>query len=307
MSMYYKIRETLVPCRPEEIRDGDAQYVAVLSPEEWTAQRDLFDMGIDMEMDLSEPIETKAVVNQDSLTGSVSVPDRELGKEGRHCFLFALDEKGVVLIDYAGYAARLVQDLEKTKKWRTPSLERFLYDLLEMIIDKDLTVLQSFENRLNRIEDEILTDQPEEFPPELNEIRGKMLDLHIHYEQMIDLGQELEENENGFFRHENVRFFRLFTERITRLQESVSSLRENSLQLRDLVQSLLTIRQNKIMTILTVVTSIFLPLTLIAGWYGMNFRYMPELNMRYAYPVVIVISILIVVFSLLWFRKKKWM
>ena len=50
-----------------------------------------------------------------------------------------------------------------------------------------------------------------------------------------------------------------------------------------------------------------LPLTLIAGWYGMNFRYMPELNWRYSYPVVIAVSIVIVIACLYWFRRKKWM
>ena len=61
------------------------------------------------------------------------------------------------------------------------------------------------------------------------------------------------------------------------------------------------------MTLLTVVTSIFLPLTLIAGWYGMNFRYMPELEWKASYPVVILVSILIVVVCLVWFKKKKWL
>ena len=61
------------------------------------------------------------------------------------------------------------------------------------------------------------------------------------------------------------------------------------------------------MTILTVVTTIFMPLTLIAGWYGMNFRYMPELDAVWGYPVIIIISILIVIGSLLFFKKKKWL
>ena len=79
------------------------------------------------------------------------------------------------------------------------------------------------------------------------------------------------------------------------------------MQLRDLIQSAIDVRQNRIMALLTVITSIFLPLTLIAGWYGMNFRYMPELEWVWGYPAVIVISIAIVVLSLIWFKKKKWL
>ena len=147
----------------------------------------------------------------------------------------------------------------------------------------------------------------DDYPPELNQIRGDLIDLRVHYEQLIDLGQELEENENGFFDVDNLRFFRLFTERVIRLQDTVTSLKDYVVQLRDLVQSELEVRQNKIMTLLTVITSIFLPLTLIAGWYGMNFRYMPELEWKISYPIVILISILIVVVCLIWFKKKKWL
>ena len=137
--------------------------------------------------------------------------------------------------------------------------------------------------------------------------KGDLLDLRAHYEQLIEFGQELQEYENGFFKKENLRYFKLFTERVMRLQDIAASLREYVVQLRDLVQSQLGVRQNKIMTLLTVVTSIFLPLTLIAGWYGMNFRYMPELEMRFAYPAVILVSVAIVVGCLIWFKKKKWL
>lgn len=68
----------------------------------------------------------------------------------------------------------------------------------------------------------------------------------------------------------------------------------------------LGIRQNDVMKMLTIVTTIFLPLTLIAGWYGMNFSYMPELKCPMAYPIVIAVSILIVILSLWTFKKKKY-
>ena len=170
-----------------------------------------------------------------------------------------------------------------------------------------LSLLEKSEHRLNRLEEAILRDEVESYPAEMNEIRGNLLDLRIHYEQLIDLGQELEENENGFFREENLRYFHMFTERVIRLQDTVTGQREYVTQLRDLIQSHLDVKQNRIMTVLTVITSIFLPLTLIAGWYGMNFRYMPELEWRGSYPVVIAVSVLIVVVCLILFKKKKWM
>ncbi|MBR3643258.1 MAG: magnesium transporter CorA, partial [Parasporobacterium sp.] len=204
----YKIRELLTPCGEDEMKTPDAQYVAVLTFPEWKKKSEIFDMLIDIELDPSDSGETKAIVNYDSLTGCFSIPDRENISGKRHSFAFALDEKGIVLIDDEHFAAGLVEEVRRTKKWRFPSLERFLYDLLEKIIKDDLHLLETMENRLNRLEEEILQGDVNEYPPELNNVRGDLLDLRMHYEQLIDVGQELEENENGFFRQENLRFFR---------------------------------------------------------------------------------------------------
>ena len=168
-------------------------------------------------------------------------------------------------------------------------------------------MLEQNEKNLNRIEDEIMQGTVTAYPMDLNIIRGDLLDLRVHYEQMIDLGHELQENENDFFAEENLRYFHMFTERIIRLQDMVAGQRDYIAQLRDLLQAQLEVKQNTIMTVLTVITSIFLPLTLIAGWYGMNFSNMPELTWAYGYPVIIIISAVIVVLCLFWFRKKKWM
>ncbi|MBR0136015.1 MAG: magnesium transporter CorA, partial [Clostridia bacterium] len=218
-----------------------------------------------------------------------------------------LDERGIIIIDDEGYASSLIDEISRTKKWRLPSLERFIYDLLEAIISKDLNLLESIEKQLDLAEKEIVSGKIEDLPEELNDVRGDLLDLRLHYGQLIDLGQELEENENEFFKEENLRYFQLFTDRVARMKDTVTGLRDYVAQLRELVQSQLSVKQNKIMTLLTVITSIFMPLTLIAGWYGMNFKYMPELDKPYAYPIVIIVCALIVIGCLIWFRKKKWM
>ncbi|MBQ6607724.1 MAG: magnesium transporter [Firmicutes bacterium] len=126
-------------------------------------------------------------------------------------------------------------------------------------------------------------------------------------EQIIDMTQELEENENGFFSEENLRYIHLFMNLMARRHDSTVSLREHTMQVRDLYNSQLDVRQNMTMTLLTVITTIFMPLTLIAGWYGMNFVHMSELAWKWGYPVVIAVSVAIVIFCLILFRKKKWL
>ena len=305
--MYYKIRNTLEAIRAEEIFDGEECYVAVVSPEEWTRDKEKFNMGIDLEFEIENLFMTKAEVNYDSLTGSFIIPDRSDLLERSNRFAFALDERGIVFIDHDGYAASLVKRIASTKKWRYPGLERFIYDFLETIISGDLNMLERYEDEITIIEDRILEGNLTGELERNNEIRGELLKLKMYYEQLIDLGQELAENENDFFMSDNLRFFELFTARVTRLQGLVSTLKEYTMQVRELYQSELSVKQNRIMTVLTVVTTIIMPLTLVTGWYGMNFKYMPELDSPLAYPVVIGVVILMAVSGIIYFKKKKWL
>ena len=302
------IKETLEPCGPDDIfSEADVQYVAVLSTDEWKKDRSGFRMRIEIDP-IARPIHSsKAEVSFGSLTGSFRIPDRNDLTEKDYRFAFALDEKGVVFIDDTGVATRMIGEIARSKKYTEPGLERFMYDFLEQIISRDLPIMERYETELDDIEDEILRDGEDENMVIVNDILSNVRELRIHYEQLIDMTQELLENENGFFNEDRLRFLQLFMNRLSRLHTNAASLREHTMQVRDLYRAHLEEKQNGIMTILTVVTTIFMPLTLIVGWYGMNFRYMPELENPWSYPVLIVVSVLIIVGSLIFFKKKKWL
>ncbi|MCR4589242.1 MAG: magnesium transporter CorA [Lachnospiraceae bacterium] len=304
--MYYLIDTILRNCPAEECHSGEFQYVAVLSPEEWNTERDSFEMGIDLEPDIQEIYTTNAEVNYDSITGSFAIPNRYNMSEDYHKFAFALDEKGIVFIDSGNTVLGIINRIIKTKKWRMPSLERFIYDFLEQIIHEDSRILENYEKLLDAIDNDIDCGKEGNLD-DFNDLRGNLRDLRTHYNQLIDLAQEFEENENNFFKSNHLRFFRLFSSRVSRLHVIVNSLLDYSNQIRDTYQSRLDVKQNRIMTVLTVVTTIFMPLTLIVGWYGMNFKHMPELDSAWGYPAVFVVSVLIVVVSLIFFKRKKWL
>ena len=305
--MYYYIKKTLEKTKKLDFKGKSGQFVAVLTSAEWLENRDRFDMGIEMDIDLSAIHSTKAEVNYDSLTGTFSIPDRENISLPNTNFAFALDEKGIVFIDDSGLVDKTISNIISSKRWTMPSLERFIYDFLEQIVSRDQIILERVDKELDTIESNILDGEEKDPSQRVSRIRSDLRDMRIHYEQLLDLGQELEENENDFFNEDNTRYFHLFTQRVSRLHDLTASLREYSIQIRDLYQSQLDIKQNRIMALLTIITSIFMPLTLIAGWYGMNFRYMPELEYKWAYPAVIAVSIAIVIVSLIFFKKKKWL
>ena len=305
--MYYYIKNKLEKTNKPDFKGKSGKFVAVLTSAEWLECREQFDMGIEMDIDLSVIHSTKAEVNYDSLTGTFSVPDRENISAPNTNFAFALHEKGIVFIDDSGFVNDTISCIINTKRWAVPSLERFIYDFLEHIVVQDQIVLERVDKELDTLESNILEGDESDPSLRISRIRSDLRDMRIHYEQLLDLGQELEENENAFFNEENTRYFHLFTQRVSRLHDITASLRDYSIQIRDLYQSQLDVKQNRIMALLTVITSIFMPLTLIAGWYGMNFRYMPELEYKAAYPIVIIVSAIIVIVSLVFFKKKKWL
>ena len=305
MTIYW-IHDRLTEAATADFQRSDNKYAAVLTPEEWEQNSARFDMGIEMDIRW-ESDATKAEVNYDSLTGSISIPDRENISGERKAFAFAMDEKGIVFIDRSGYAAAALESIRCTRKWRYPSLERFLYDFLEYVIAPDPSLLHRYEARLEALEDSILRGEMEGVIETVKEIRGDLIDLKTHYEQLADFTQELEENENCFFNPDNLRYFRLITARIDRFNVYVQSMRDYCMQLRDLYQTQIDVKQNRIMTVLTVISTIFFPLTVITGWYGMNFQFMPELSWRGSYPVLAGICLVGIITGIVVLKKKKWL
>ena len=265
-------------------------------------------MGIEIDPgELSDIVLTKAEVNYDSITGTFSIPNRQDFTQKDTTFAFALDEKGIVFIDDSGTALRIATQIQNTKKWRVPSLERFIYDFMDQLISGDQQLISRYEWELYAVENSIIREVDSVSIDRVNDIRGDVRDLHNHYEQLLDVAEVFAENENNFFSKENLRYFRLMSDRIERLLDTSSAISEYTMQIRDLYKMHLDIKQNNIMTILTAVTTIFMPLTLIVGWYGMNFHYMPELNYKWSYPILAIVSVLIVVVNVIVFKKKKWM
>lgn len=312
--MYYLIDETLTPCTERQAHEDGRQFVAIVDPAEWKRDKGAFDMGIDIETDLESVFDTQAEVNYDSITGAIFSLDRKDLEAPEQRFAFALDEKGVVFIDGGDTAEGLVASVAATKRWRSPGLERFLSDFLTMFSREDATILRGYEQELDDMEQDITVDtrrlpvrDQADFSKRILEIRGELHSLDDHYIHLMDMIEILEENENGFFQEENLRFFRVAQNQLDKLHDQAATLRDQALQVRDLYQMHLDMQQNRVMTLLTVVTAIFAPLTLIVGWYGMNFEYMPELSWTWGYPAVIALCIAVAVASFAFFKHRKWL
>lgn len=188
------------------------------------------------------------------------------------------------------------------------NLERLIYGFLERLINDDYFLLEKIEAEISEHEDKINErNTDKDFNNQITEIRKKLLILDNYYQQLIMFGEELEENSADLFNEENLHYFKNFYDRITRLSNNTRMLQDYCVHIRESYHAQLDNELNRIMKIFTVVTTIFLPLTLIVGWYGMNFTTMPELTWKYGYPYVIILSIIIATISLIYFKKKKFL
>lgn len=184
--------------------------------------------------------------------------------------------------------------------------ERFIYSFINTLISSDSMGLEEIELEINRIEDRIIRENEyKNFYEELLRYKRKLLKLRNYYEQLIDICDVLHENENNLFDKSNLSYFRNLMRKAERLCDNVNLLRDNIVQLRETHQTSLDMKLNNTMKLFTVITAVFSPLTLIAGWYGMNFRYMPELSWKYGYLYVIILSVLTVSLCIYIFKKKK--
>ena len=245
----------------------------------------------------------KAEARRDCLSGTVVIPRR--GREGDRVALgYLLTRDRAVLCDDTGTAHAVIKRLGKEKRWRENGPGRFFCEFLEQLLIRDLHHLEELEDQLSQLEDGVLAGDLEGFNAALSPLRNQALGWLRYYNQLDGVACELESNEIGLFSAEEQQMFHMLEKRLARLRDEAQLLREYCLQVRELFQAELDIRQNRIMKILTIVTTVFLPLSLVAGWYGMNFTGMPELRWTYGYPAVIVVSAVIVLLTL-WIMKKK--
>lgn len=244
----------------------------------------------------------KAEASQSGVQGVFRIPQKSPQRTAWLCFAFYLNADTLTLIENDGILRKEVQKLQN-RLTEPVAPDQQLLLLLEQLMEHDILYLQHIEEELDTMEGTLLHRVPKGFYASLLRYRRKLSEFHSYYEQMGDICDSMQsdlcadtvKNREGWKSH---------AQRLDRLHRYVNLLREYAIQLRELYQSQQDARQNKTIGILTVVTTLFLPLTLLTGWYGMNFTYMPELRCQYGYPAVMLTAAAIVIFEIFYFKKK---
>ena len=245
----------------------------------------------------------KAEMHRGYLCGTIATP-RQTKEHISIVFGYLLTADKVILCDDSGAAHTMLRRIQEENLEMEKGVGGFFYAFLELLIAKDMHHLQELEEALAHLEDQVLAGIINDFNHRMSALRKETAGWFHYYTQLEDMVCEFEENENEYFEENCLNLFHLVEHRIERLKNQAQMLREYGVQIRELFQAEIDIRQNRIMKILTIVTTLFLPLTLVTGWYGMNFTYMPELTWKYGYLAVTVMSVAVVLVCI-WIMKKK--
>ena len=204
---------------------------------------------------------------------------------------------------FAGVIDRIEAENSRIRK-RGPDFLAYL--LMDAVVDHYFTVLERLGDRIEILE-EGLTESPSQMLlRRIHRLRRDMTLVRRSVWPLREAVVALERRTSDLIRETTVLYLRDVYDHTVQVIDTIETFRDTLTGMLDLYLSSVSYRLNGVMKVLTIIATIFMPLTFIAGVYGMNFKYMPELEWEYGYPAVLILMLLVALAMLIYFRKKKW-
>ena len=307
--MRYRIKKRLVPVGADEVVPEGEALVEIMSKEEyWKAYHTKYQDHLLMK-NLERAQYCRADLLKDCVIGTLVIPVKKelLGRP--MVFGYYMDQSRLIFLDDSGEVGKILKEMERNQIFDKTCVSHILFEFLEYQVKDEIEFLQKYEEKLAAMEDRIMSGKRErsDVPGAILRARKELAKISSYYGQLLNVSQTLTENYNGLLKEEECVLFHLLSGRMARLTEHGKELREYALQIREMYQVHIDMKQNHVLSFLTMVTVIFMPLTLIAGWYGMNFKNMPELNWNYGYQVCVAASVIIILIEIWYFNKNGWL
>jgi magnesium transporter len=179
--------------------------------------------------------------------------------------------------------------------------------LIDAIVDRYFIILEQLGERIESLEEAVVTRPTTQTLKEIHSLKREMIFLRKAVWPLREVIGSLTRGESSLIQESTRVYLRDLYDHTIQVIDTIETFRDMVSGMLDIYLSSVSNRLNSVMKVLTVIATIFMPLTFLAGVYGMNFKYMPELEWRWSYPIVWLIMIGIGVFMLVSFRKKKWL
>jgi magnesium transporter len=195
----------------------------------------------------------------------------------------------------------------KSARLRSADASFLAYSLLDAIVDSCFPILEYYSDRAGELETHLLEHSHPAMINEIHLIKRDLLLLHWAIWPMRELVAALQRDSHECVSDATRVYLRDLYDHVIQIIEIIETYREISSDLTDTYMSSVSNRMNEVMKVLTLIGTIFIPLTFLAGVYGMNFRYFPELNQVWAYPAFWAVCAILALVMLLLFRKRSWL
>ena len=195
----------------------------------------------------------------------------------------------------------------ETSKLRRYDTGYLLFLLLDYIVDDYIDAIELFRKDIENLEDKIVAHNSFVGINEIIQHKSLLINMHKEISPIKDIIYKILRSENTLIRVETHKYYNDLLDHADQVIEQIDFLLSINKSQQDLHFATLSLRMNKIMETLTIITAIFIPLTFIVGVYGMNFENMPELEYKYGYYITWGVMILIVFIMISWFKRRKWM
>lgn len=201
----------------------------------------------------------------------------------------------------------LRQRIEKAKgRVRHEGADYLFYCIMDVILDHYFVCLEDMGEELEHLEFQALQDPSRSLAPALQNAKRELLYLRKAVWPLREQISELQREEHHLILPSTLPYLRDLYDHTIAIIDTVESFRDMTSGLLDIYLSSLSNRMNEVMKVLTIIATIFIPLTFIAGIYGMNFEYMPELRVPWAYPAVLIVCLVIAIGMIIFFKRKRW-
>jgi len=195
-----------------------------------------------------------------------------------------------------------------TSRIRRRDSEYLWYALIDTVVDHYLYAIEQLAIQVDELEDQVWnTSRSDDVPARVQAVRGEMVLVRRALRPLRDEIEALVKEPPEWFSQEIEPFMSDLRAHVLQISDALDSMRDSLASVMDAHLSIMAMRTNDVMKVLTIMASIFIPLTFVAGVYGMNFEYMPELAVRWAYPVVLIVMTVLGSGMVTYFRRKGWM
>ncbi|MFW9961081.1 MAG: magnesium/cobalt transporter CorA [Candidatus Thorarchaeota archaeon] len=219
---------------------------------------------------------------------------------GEH-YLLSFQESEKPLFDQI--KSRISNNLGRIRK---DSSDYLAYSLFDLITDHYFVILDEISERIEVLEDEVVEVPTNETLQEIHVLKRDIITLRRSIWPIRDISSRLLREGSSLIKETTQMYLRDLNDHVIQVNDLLETYRETLTEIMDIYLSSVSNRLNEVMKVLTVISTIFIPLTLIASIYGMNFRFMPELDILWSYPLLLITMVLLGTTLAIYFKRKRW-